>query len=114
MNVSWFAIFQTVEESVSTNPQQYRHCPSLHPVGSGTVGPVVCLANILVSRGPRRAFLNTMPTATQPILEMDAAYPEFKLGPLRRARYRKGAVLPHERHCPALRRECPPGRPQKS
>ena len=27
----WFPIFQTVEEeSVPTNPKQYRHCPSLH------------------------------------------------------------------------------------
>src|SRR5712691_621879 len=30
-------------------------------------------------------------------LEMDAAYPEFKLGPPRRARYRKGVILLYER-----------------
>src|SRR5205823_5729790 len=32
VNVGWFAILQTVKkESISTNPEQYRHCRSLHP-----------------------------------------------------------------------------------
>src|SRR3972149_957465 len=34
VNVRWLAIFQTVEEEpVTANPEQYRHGPSLHPLG---------------------------------------------------------------------------------
>lgn len=30
VDVRWFPIFQTEEESVATNPEQYRHSASLH------------------------------------------------------------------------------------
>jgi len=42
---------------------------------------------------------NAMRTPQAAHLEMNAAYPEFKEGPLRLASIINGGILPHERSC---------------
>ena len=57
-------------------------------------------------RSPR-APLDAMPTVAAAYLETDAAYPEFKAGPLRFSRYCNGVILPHEGRVTKLTKEDP-------
>jgi hypothetical protein len=51
VNVRWLAILQTVkEESLTANPEQYSHGPSLHPMEEEAASLGVTLANSCLGR----------------------------------------------------------------